>query len=81
MLRRIAPLIDPASTPVIFVKRRKSGQDTRLDIPVVGEETLRLAADCGVRVLALEAGGVMLATAPDTLWEIASDLELTVIGI
>ncbi|MEC7170906.1 MAG: UDP-2,3-diacylglucosamine diphosphatase LpxI [Alphaproteobacteria bacterium] len=81
MLRRIAPLIDPASTPAIFVKRRKSGQDTRLDIPVVGEETLRLAADCGVRVLALEAGGVMLATAPETLWEIASDLELTVIGI
>jgi len=34
-----------------------------------------------VRVLALEAGGVMLATAPETLWEIASDLELTVIGI
>ena len=81
MLRRISPLIDPASSPAIFVKRRKSGQDTRLDIPVVGEETLRLAAGCGVRVLALEAGGVMLATAPDTLWEIASDLELTVIGI
>ena len=81
MLRRIAPLIDPASTHAIFVKRRKTGQDTRLDIPVVGEETLRLAADCGVRVLALEAGGVMLATAPETLWEIASDLELTVVGI
>ena len=81
MLRRIALLIDPAAPPAIFVKRRKSGQDTRLDIPVVGEETLRLAAASGVRVLALEAGGVMLASAPETLWKLAFDLDLTVVGI
>ena len=81
MLRRIAALIDPAAPPAIFVKRRKSGQDTRLDIPVVGEETLRLAAASGVRVLALEAGGVILASAPETLWELASDLDLTVVGV
>ena len=81
MLRRIAALIDPAAPPAIFVKRRKSGQDTRLDIPVIGEETLRLAAASGVRVLALEAGGVMLASAPETLWELATDLDLTVVGV
>ena len=81
MLRRIAPLIDPAAPPAIFVKRRKAGQDSRLDIPVVGEETLRLAAGSGVRVVALEAGGVMLAAAPEMLWGLASDLDLTVIGI
>ena len=81
MLRRVATLIDPAAPPAVFVKRRKSGQDTRLDIPVVGEETLRLAAESGVRVVALEAGGVMLAAEPETLWELASGLDITVIGI
>ena len=81
MLRRVATLIDPAAPPAVFVKRRKSGQDARLDIPVVGEETLRLAAESGVRVVALEAGGVMLAAEPETLWELASGLDITVIGI
>ena len=81
MLRRIMPLIDQSAPPAVFVKRRKSGQDVRLDIPVVGKETLRLAAESGVRVVALEAGGVMLATAPETLWELASGLDLTVVGI
>jgi DUF1009 family protein len=63
------------------VKCRKSGQDDRLDVPVVGEETLRRAAAAGVSVLVLEADGVMLAVPPETLGRLAADLNLTVVGI
>lgn len=81
MLRRVVPLLDPAAPPAVFVKRRKAGQDTRLDLPVVGADTLRLAAAAGISILALEADGVLLAGAPDDLWELAASLKLTVVGL
>jgi len=81
MLRRAAPLLDPAAPPAVFVKRRKSGQDTRLDMPVIGADTLRLAAASGIAVLALEAGGVLLAGEAKDLWQQAAGLKLTVVGL
>lgn len=81
MLRRVAVLLDPAAPPAVFVKRRKSGQDVRLDMPVIGADTLRLAAASGISILALEADGVLLAGAPDELWGLASSLDLTVVGL
>ena len=81
MLRRVAPLLDPAAPPAVFVKRRKSGQDARLDMPVIGADTLRIAAAGGVSILALETNGVLLAGAPEDLWALASSLELTVVGL
>ena len=81
MLRRVAPLIDASAPPPVFVKRRKSGQDTRLDMPVIGTDTLRLAAASGITILALEADGVLLAGAPDDLWSLAASLKLTVVGL
>ena len=81
MLLRAAPLLDETGPPAIFVKCRKIGQDERLDVPVVGVETLRQAATTGIGVLALQADAVMLATAPEELAEIAEELKLTVVGI
>lgn len=81
MLARAAELLDETGPAAIFVKCRKSGQDDRLDVPVVGVETFRLAAAAGIGVLALQAAGVMLAAPPETLREVAADLKLTVIGI
>lgn len=81
MLRRVAALLDPAAPPAVFVKRRKSGQDARLDMPVIGADTLRIAAAGGVSILALETNGVLLAGAPEDLWALASSLELTVVGL
>ena len=34
----------------------KPGQDLRFDVPAVGPETIRLMAEVGATVLALEAG-------------------------
>ena len=81
MLARAAPLLDDAGPSAIFVKCRKSGQDARLDVPVVGADTLHRAAAAGIGILALQADGVMLATPPETLAAIAHELNLTVIGI
>lgn len=81
MLRRVAGLIDPAAAPAIFVKCRKSGQDTRLDMPVIGADTLRLASRCGIAILALESDGVLLAGMPEELWDLAASLDLTVVGL
>lgn len=81
MLRRVVPLLDPAAPSAIFVKRRKSGQDKRLDMPVIGADTLRLAAASGIAVVALEADGVLLAGERDNLWQLAGSLGLTVVGL
>jgi len=81
MLRRVADLLDSSAPSAIFVKRRKSGQDVRLDMPVIGGETLRLAAASGIRIVALEADGVLLAGKADGLWQLAESLQVTVVGI
>ncbi|MBM4268650.1 MAG: LpxI family protein [Deltaproteobacteria bacterium] len=44
----------------VVVKASKPGQDLRFDVPAVGPETIRLMADVGARVLAVEAGRTLL---------------------
>lgn len=81
MMARAAALLDKTGPAGIFVKCRKMGQDARLDVPVVGEGTLRRAAEAGISVLALQADGVMLAVPPETVGALAAELNLTVVGI
>ena len=42
------------------VKVAKPQQDMRFDVPVIGVETVRIAAESGVRVIAVEAGKTLL---------------------
>ena len=44
----------------VMVKVSKPNQDVRFDVPVIGVETIRVAAESGVRVIALEAGKTLL---------------------
>ena len=81
MLRRSAGLVDAGGAPPVFAKRPKSGQDKRHDMPVIGENTLRIAARSGIGVIALEAGGVLLAGNAEALWKVAKELKLTVAGV
>jgi UDP-2,3-diacylglucosamine hydrolase len=60
MLARCAPLARPGRGGVL-VKLVKPGQDRRADLPTIGPETLRGAADAGLRGVAFEAGGTILA--------------------
>ena len=81
MLERVAGLVDPNGPEAVFVKRPKSGQDKRLDQPVIGVETLQRAASSGVKVMALGAGSVLVAGDQPVLWGIAADLGIAVVGI
>src|SRR5438034_366000 len=44
----------------IMVKVAKPEQDMRFDVPVIGVETIRIAAEARVRVIAVEAGKTLL---------------------
>ncbi len=44
----------------IMVKVAKPNQDMRFDVPVIGIETIRIAADANLRVIAIEAGKTLL---------------------
>lgn len=43
-----------------MVKVAKPGQDMRFDVPVVGPDTIRVAAEAGVDLIAVEAGKTLL---------------------
>jgi DUF1009 family protein len=59
MLARCAGLARPGPGGVL-VKLVKPGQDRRADLPTVGPETVRGAAEAGLRGIAFEAGGTIL---------------------
>jgi UDP-2,3-diacylglucosamine hydrolase len=44
----------------VMVKVAKPNQDMRFDVPVIGVETLRVAAEAKLRVIAIEAGKTLL---------------------
>jgi UDP-2,3-diacylglucosamine hydrolase len=66
MLVRCASLVRPGRGGVL-VKLVKPGQDRRTDLPTVGPETLRGAAEAGLRGVAFEAGGTILAERDATI--------------
>jgi len=60
MLGRVAPLARPGPGGVL-VKCAKPGQDRRADLPTLGVATITNAAAAGLRGIAFEAGGTILA--------------------
>jgi UDP-2,3-diacylglucosamine hydrolase len=60
MLSRCGALARPGRGGVL-VKLVKPGQDRRADLPTVGPETVRAATGAGLRGVAFEAGGTILA--------------------
>jgi DUF1009 family protein len=44
----------------VMIKVAKPNQDMRFDVPVIGVETIRLAAEAKVRLIAVEAGKTLL---------------------
>jgi len=49
-----------ARKDAIMVKVAKPNQDIRFDVPVIGVETIRIAAEAKLRVIAIEAGKTLL---------------------
>ena len=49
-----------AGSSAVMVKVAKPNQDMRFDVPVIGVETIRIAAETRLRVIAVEAGKTLL---------------------
>ena len=78
-LRANGRIATPAGSGVL-VKMPKPGQETRLDMPVIGVDTVRAASDAGLAGLAVEAEGV-LVVGLDEVREAADAAGLFLFGI
>jgi len=62
-----------------MVKVSKPNQDMRFDVPVIGVETVRIAAESGVRVIAIEARKTLLLER-DAIIALANGLKTSVVA-
>jgi DUF1009 family protein len=63
----------------VIVKVGKPNQDMRFDVPVIGVETVRIAAESGVRVIAVEAGKTLLLER-DAIVDFAKRVEISIVA-
>jgi UDP-2,3-diacylglucosamine hydrolase len=63
----------------IMVKVAKPNQDTRFDVPVIGVETLRVAAEVKLRVIAVETGKTLLLE-PDAIVKLADRSKISIVA-
>ena len=63
----------------VMVKVSKPNQDMRFDVPVIGVETVRIAAESGVRVIAIEARKTLLLER-DAIIALANGLKTSVVA-
>jgi len=63
----------------IVVKVTKPNQDMRFDVPVIGTETLRVAAEAKVRAIAVEAGRTLLLEKA-ALIDLAERAKISLVG-
>lgn len=63
-----------------MVKVSKPKQDMRFDVPVVGPETIRTAADAGVDVIAVEAGMTLLL-GKDEVFRLCQEARVTLLAL
>ena len=63
----------------IMVKVAKPNQDMRFDVPVIGLETIRVAAEAQLRVIALEAGKTLLLER-DAMVDLAEQSKISILA-
>jgi UDP-2,3-diacylglucosamine hydrolase len=68
-----------ARKSAVIIKVSKPNQDMRFDVPVIGVETVRIAAESGVRVIAVEAGKILLLERA-ALIALANDMNISVVA-
>jgi hypothetical protein len=79
LLRRCAGLRRDGPGGVL-VKVEKPGQESRIDRPTVGPQTVRLAAEAGLRGIAVEAGATLLVDRDEVI-RAADAAGLFVVGV
>jgi DUF1009 family protein len=63
----------------VMIKVSKPNQDMRFDVPVVGVETIRVAREAQVRVIALEAGKTLLLER-DAIIDLAEQARISIVA-
>jgi hypothetical protein len=63
----------------VMVKVAKPNQDIRFDVPVIGVETVRVAAEAKLRVIAVEAGKTLLLER-DTIVDLADRSKISIVA-
>jgi DUF1009 family protein len=63
----------------VMIKVAKPNQDMRFDVPVIGVETVRIAAEAKLRVIAVEAGKTLLLER-DAVIDLANRLKISIVG-
>ena len=63
----------------VMVKVAKPNQDMRFDVPVIGVETIRIAAEAKLRVIAVEAGKTLLLER-EAIADLATHSKLSIIA-
>lgn len=64
----------------VLIKIAKRQQEQRVDLPVIGEETVRKVAEVGLRGIAVEAGRTLILNREETL-KLAQEKGLFVLGL
>jgi DUF1009 family protein len=64
----------------VLVKAEKPGQERRADRPVIGPQTVLLAAESGLRGIAAEAGATLVLDRDEVI-RLADSAGLFVVGI
>ena len=65
---------------LVVVKGVKQGQDTRLDLPTIGPETIVVAKAANVSAIAVESGSTLLV-APGKTIKLAEEAGIALIGV
>jgi len=68
-----------ARSGAVMVKVTKPNQDMRFDVPVIGVETVRIAAEAKLRVIAVEAGKTLLLER-DAIVDLANRSRISIIA-
>jgi len=68
-----------ARDEAVMIKVSKPNQDMRFDVPVIGVETIRIAAESRVRVIAVEAGKTLLLER-DAVANLAETVSISMVG-
>ena len=68
-----------ARKDAVMIKVPKPNQDMRFDVPVIGVETIRVAADVKLRVIAVEAGRTLLLER-DAIIDLAKSAGISIVA-
>jgi UDP-2,3-diacylglucosamine hydrolase len=68
-----------AQSGAVMVKVAKPSQDMRFDVPVIGVETIRIAAEARLRVIAVEAGKTLLLER-DAIVDLANRSKVSIVA-